>query len=163
MLHWRNERTVQGRVCAGDKGCPQHMPTLGTPPDGHAHEHQHPHLEPSAAFPPFATPRHPHQPRLTGRMAPGSPLWGPPPSPNRQYRHHRPRRLLNHSGIRHPPPNKGPPPQQGTPHAFSTAPNVASVSALPPIPHTNGTSCLNSQTSCELPQLPTFTPRLLSS
>ena len=23
MLHWRNERTVQGRVCAGDKGCSQ--------------------------------------------------------------------------------------------------------------------------------------------
>ena len=43
---------------------PQHMPTLDTPPDRRAHQHQHAHMEPPAAFTPFPTPCHTHQPHM---------------------------------------------------------------------------------------------------
>ena len=43
-----------------------YMPTLDTPPDGHAHQHHHMPVEPPAASPPFLAPRHTHQPHMPG-------------------------------------------------------------------------------------------------
>ena len=78
------------------------MPTLDTSPDGHAHQHQHTPVEPPAASTPSPAPRHTHQPQMPGGRTPGSPLRGPPTSPQRHHRHHRPRRGLHHSSILHP-------------------------------------------------------------
>ena len=44
---------------------PQHMPALGTPPDGHAHQHEHPPVEPPAASAPS-----PHHAILTNHTCP---------------------------------------------------------------------------------------------
>ena len=68
---------------------PHHMPTLDTPPDRHAHQHQHMPVEPPAASTPFPAPRHTHQPYMPGGRTPGGPLRQLPPSPQRHHRHHR--------------------------------------------------------------------------
>ena len=119
---------------------PQHMPALGTPPDGHALRHEHVPVEPFAASPPIPTPRHTHQLHVPRGRASSGPLRGPPPSPQGHDPHHRPCRGLHHRSIRHTPPNRGPAPQQGTPHCLSTASRMASIPPLPPVPHRDGTS-----------------------
>ena len=53
---------------------PQHMPALSTPPDGHAHQHEHAPVEPPAASPPIPTPRHTHQPHVPRGRATSGPL-----------------------------------------------------------------------------------------
>ena len=100
---------------------PQHMPALGTPPDGHGHQHEHAPVEPPAASPRIPTPRHTHQPHVPRGRATSGPLRRPPPSPQGHHPHHRPCRGLHHRSISHPPPNAGPAPQRGTPQPLSTA------------------------------------------
>ena len=119
---------------------PQHMPTLDTPPDGHAHQYQHTPVQQLETSTPFPTPRHTHKPHMSGGRTPGGPLRGPPPSPQRHHRHHRPRWGLHHSSICRPPPNAGPSPQRGTPHPIPTTSQMASIPPLLPVPHRVGTS-----------------------
>ena len=101
---------------------PQHMPTLDTPPDGYANEHEHAPVEPPAASPPLRTTPHTHQPHVPGGRACGGPLRRPPPAPRGHHQHYRPRRGLHHHSIRHPLTNAGPSPQQSTPRPFLQLP-----------------------------------------
>ena len=45
---------------------------------------------------------------------------------------------LHHSGLRHSLPNARPSPQRGTPYHLLTTSRVASITPLPPVPHTDG-------------------------
>ena len=119
---------------------PRHMPTLGTPPDGHAHRHEQAPVEPPAASPHIPTPRHTHQPHVPRGRASSGPLRGPPSSTQRHHPHHRPRRGLQRRSIRHPLTNAGPSPQRSTPHPLPTTSRMAEIPPLPPVPHADGTS-----------------------
>ena len=65
----------------------------------------------------------------------GGPMRRRPTTPERHHRHNQPRpRLSNHS-VRHPLRKEGPSPRWGPSRPFPTAPRMAPVSALPPVPH----------------------------
>ena len=110
---------------------PQHMPALGTPPDGHAHQHEHAPVEPPAASPPIPTPRHTHQPHVPRGRTSSGPLRGPPPSAQGHHPHRRPCRGLHHRSIRHPPPKCGSCTTAGhtTPPFYSFTNNLSTASS----------------------------------